>query len=314
MKALVTGGLGYVGSVLCSELAERGIQVRNVDADYYGRLSGGTHPGSEFIHADIRDTETISKYLDDVDGVVHLAAIVGDSAGNLDPEATIAINSAATSALAAECAKRRVKLVFASTSSVYGYNGHELLEESAKTVPLSVYASCKLAAEEAIMKLLPEDSVVFRLGTLYGLSPRMRFDLVVNRFIGQAIQDGRITVFGGSQLRPFLHVRGAARFIAEALLSERAGLYNLGGTNYTILEVAEMISNLSGCEVKVYDEIKDLRNYAVDSAKAVAAFGPLETPSIEFAFDEVSKAYQGGEIKDYGERKYNNEELLRQRG
>jgi len=312
MKVLVTGGLGYLGSVLRRELEADGIQTRIIDADYYKQVPLGDGRSSDFMRADIRDTPFVSKQLEGVDAVVHLAAIVGDSAGDLNQEMTIEVNEASTARLAEECARRGVKMIFASTSSVYGYNGSALLAEGAKTVPLSVYAICKLAAEEAITKVLPDKSVIFRFGTLFGLSPRMRFDLVVNRFIGQAIQDRRIAVFGGSQLRPFLHVNTAAKVIKKALLSDRTGLYNVGGNNLTIREVAKTVSHLSRCEVRVYEEIKDIRNYAIDSGKAEAAFGPLKRPGIEFAFGEISAAYQSGAIKDYALKIYNNEEMLRE--
>jgi len=312
MKVLVTGGLGYLGSVLRRELESDGIQARVLDTDCYHQIPMGDGHAVDLLRTDIRDTSLVSKQLDGVDAVVHLAAIVGDSAGDLDQEMTIEVNEASTARLAAECARKGIRMIFASTSSVYGYNGHELLAEDARTIPLSVYAICKLAAEDAILGALPDRSVVFRFGTLFGLSPRMRFDLVVNRFIGQAIQDRRIAVFGGNQLRPFLHVGTAARAIKKALLSNRTGLYNFGGTNMTIMEVAKTVSKMSQCEVKIYPEIKDIRNYAIDSRKAEATFGHLEGPGIEFAFGEISDAYRSGIISDYALRIYNNEEMLRE--
>ena len=312
MKVLVTGGLGYLGSVLRKELETDGIQTRVIDTDCYHQVPVGDGYSMDLLRADVRDTPILSKELDSVDAVVHLAAIVGDSAGNLNQEMTIEVNEASTARLASECARKGLRMIFASTSSVYGYNGTGLLAEDARTVPLSVYAVCKLAAEEAIVKVLPDRAVIFRFGTLFGLSPRMRFDLVVNRFIGQAIQDKRIAVFGGDQLRPFLHVSTAARVIKKALLGDRIGLYNIGGTNMTIMEVAETVSRLSQCEVKVYPEIKDIRNYAINSKKAEATFGPLDGPGIDFAFEEISAAYRRGAIKDYGLKIYNNEEMLRE--
>ena len=311
MKVLVTGGLGYLGSVLRRVLEADGIQTRVVDTDCYEQVPLNDGHGIDLLRADIRDTHLVEEQLDGMDAVVHLAAIVGDPAGNLDPEMTIEVNATSTARLAAACARRGIRMIFASTSSVYGYNGTSLLAENARTIPLSVYASCKVAAEVAIAKALPEKSVIFRLGTLYGLSPRMRFDLVVNRFIGQAIQDRRIAVFGGSQLRPFLHVSSAAEVIKKALLGDMSGLFNLGGTNLTIMEVAKTISRMSNCEVKVYDQIKDIRNYAIDSGKAGAVFGPIYGPGIEFAFDKISAAYRNGQIRDYALRVYNNEEMLR---
>ena len=311
MKVLVTGGLGYLGSVLCRELRAGGIEPRIIDSDHFNQVPVWDGHGVDLTRGDIRNAPLVAKQLDGVDAVVHLAAIVGDSAGNLNPEMTIEVNVASTARLALECAGRGIRMIFASTSSVYGYNGSSLLAEGARTIPLSLYASCKLAAEDVILRKLPDKALVFRFGTLFGLSPRMRFDLVVNRFIGQAIQDKRISVFGGSQLRPFLHVGTAAGVIKKALLSDRAGLYNIGGTNLTILDVAKTVSKLSGCEVRIHEEIKDFRNYAIDSTKAEADFGPLAGPGIEYAFAEISEAYLNGRIKDYALKAYNNEEMLR---
>ena len=313
MKVLVTGGLGYLGSVLCRQLEEDGIEPRIIDTDYFNQVPVWDGHGVDLICGDVRDDALVVKHLGDVDAVVHLAAVVGDPAGNLNPEMTIEVNVASTARLAAECAERGIRMVFASTSSVYGYNGTELLAEGARTVPLSLYANCKLAAEDVILRKLPDKSLVFRFGTLFGLSPRMRFDLVVNRFIGQSIQERRISVFGGSQLRPFLHVSTAAKVIERALSGGRgrAGLYNIGGTNIPIIDVARTVSSLSGCEVKVHEEIKDFRNYAIDSSKFERAFGPIGGPGIEFAFTEISEAYRSGKIRDYTLNVYNNEEMLR---
>lgn len=307
MKILVTGGMGYLGCVTVSRLMEEGYDVRVLDSLIYGN-NLGRDLDFELVRGDIRDYGALSKALKGVDVVIHLAAIVGEPAANLDKELAVTVNYLATRKLAELCAEQRARLIFASTCSVYGAKPNELLKENDDLFPLSIYAISKLAGEEAIEKMNP-DSVIFRLGTLFGYSPRMRFDLVVNLFIAQAVQDGKITVFGGSQYRPVVHVQDVAVAFVEALNSSERGVFNLGGFNYRIIDIAEILRRRNGCEVKMFEEIRDPRNYAVDSALAKKTFGVEFNKDIEFAINEIESALNT-HIKDYKEPIYNNKEWL----
>jgi nucleoside-diphosphate-sugar epimerase len=310
MNVLVTGGLGYLGSVLVPKLIQNGFKVRVLDSLIYGNFLNPTED-FELIEGDIRNHDLLLKATEGVDAVIHLAGIIGDSAANLDKELTINVNYLATKQLADLCGKKGLKLVFSSTCSVYGARPNEMITEKSKIAPLSLYATSKLIAEEAIRKSC-KDYVIFRLGTLFGLSPRMRFDLVINRFITQAIQDRKITVFGGQQRRPFVHVQDVSAIFVKALNGAADGIYGLGGTNYKIMDVASIIKQKSGCIVNVTSDSNDQRDYAVDSALAEKALGFRSTKNIEFAVDEIGEAYAKGKIRDYRAPIFNNEEWLKQ--
>jgi nucleoside-diphosphate-sugar epimerase len=264
------------------------------------------------VQADIRNTELLGRVIRGVEATIHLAAIVGEAACNLSVAAATEINFVATRELAALCRKFHVRLLFASTSSVYGANSAGTLREDSPIYPLSVYALSKVAAEEAIMRVCP-DSLIFRLGTLYGLSPRMRFDLVMNKFVAQAIEDKKLTVLGGPQVRPFIHVRDVAEAFSAGLTSDVTGVLNLGGVNMTILDVAQKIQREVPCDVITYGEIRDPRNYAVDSGLAAELLGIGLAPRIEEAVEEIKNAYGAGAIRSYHDRQHSNEESLRGR-
>lgn len=310
MNVLVTGGLGYLGSVTVEKLIEKGFRVKILDLLIYGNSLSQKGKNFELIKGDIRNNTLLLKATEDVDAVIHLAGIIGASAANLDKELTINVNYLATKRLAELCSKKNLKVIFSSTCSVYGARPDEVIRENSQIAPLELYAMSKLIGEEAITKRC-NDHAIFRLGTLYGLSPKMRFDLVINRFIAQAIQDRKITVYGGSQRRPFVHVQDVADIFVRALNSDAHGIYNIGGTNYRIQEVAEIINQKTGCSVSVLDNLKDQRDYAVDSTLAEKTFGFKNASNIKFAVDEITDAYGKGVIKDYKEPIFNNEEWLK---
>jgi nucleoside-diphosphate-sugar epimerase len=311
MKVLITGGLGYLGSVLIDKLIEKGFSVKVLDLLMYGNFLTQKGRNVELIKGDVRDYNVLLKTTEDVEAVIHLAGIIGDSAANLDKELTINVNYLATRQLAELCAKRGLKLIFSSTCSVYGARPGEVITEKSQIAPLSLYAMSKLVSEEAIKKRC-NDYVIFRLGTLFGLSPRMRFDLVINRFIAQAIQDRKIAVYGGHQRRPFVHVQDISDIFIKALNNDTNGIYNVGGNNYKILSAAEIIKGKVGCNVSVISDLKDPRDYAVDSALAEETFMFRDPKKIEFAVDEIKDAYTKRVIKDYKESIFSNEEWLKQ--
>jgi nucleoside-diphosphate-sugar epimerase len=310
MKVLVTGGLGYLGCIVVQRLLKEGFEVRVLDSMLYGKHIDEKKLEFELMQGDVRNTDTISKALENADAVIHLAAIVGEPAVNLDKENSVNVNYLAVRELAQLAKEKGVRLVFTSTCSVYGASTGKLLNEKSKVFPLSIYAISKLAAEEAIEKI-NGDFIIFRLGTLFGLSPRMRFDLVVNRFVAQGIQDKKISVFGGSQFRPFVHVQDVASAFVKAIKTDNKGLFNLGGSNYRIADLAELLAEKTNCEVVTIKEIKDPRNYAVDSKLFEKAFDLRFEKDVEFAINEIMAAYSHKVVKNYKEPIYNNEEWLR---
>ncbi len=184
-----------------------------------------------------------------------------------------------------------------------------MITEKSAIAPLSLYAMSKMLAEDAIRKRC-ENYVIFRLGTLFGLSPRMRFDLVVNRFIAQAIQEKTITVYGGAQRRPFVHIQDVSDIFVKALDSDKKGTYNLGGENYMISDVAKIIEQKTGCHVQLRNDMADPRDYAVDSSLAKKTFGFKVNRNIEYVVAEIKSAYEKGIVKDYKEPIFNNGEWL----
>ena len=313
MKVLITGGMGYLGSIIIGKLLEKGMTVKVVDSLIYGNSVDPNQARIEMVEGDIRDSQLLQEAIRDVDCIIHLAGIIGDAAANLDKEATIRVNYLATRRLAALCGRKGLRFIFSSTCSVYGARPDELIKEDSPIAPLSLYAMSKLLAEESIMKRC-DDYAIFRLGTLFGFSPRMRFDLVINRFIAQAIQDGEITVYGGLQRRPFVHVQDVSNVFVKALDYDIKGTYILGGTNYKIQDAAEVIKQKTGCKVTTFDGLKDPRDYAVDSSCAEKVLGFKNVKKVEFAVDEIKNAYAKRIIKDYREPLFNNEEWLKQHG
>ena len=257
MKVLVTGGAGYLGSVLSRKLLEKGYQVRVVDSMWYGmepieKLLNDKN--FELIQGDIRNLVLTVKSLMEVDAVIHLASIVGMPASSIEPRTSEEINYLATKNIAELCHLHEIgTYIFASTCSVYGSQPNVLITEKSKLEPIDYYAKQKYLSERAIGWLNPAPTIL-RFGTLFGLSPRMRFDLVINLFVAQALKEGKITVFGGHQYRPFLHVNDAADSLIFALENNLTGTYNAISENLTILQAAERISAVTDCEIEISDE------------------------------------------------------------
>ncbi len=250
---LVIGGAGYIGSALVPKLLDQGYRVRLLDLLLFGKepISGVlNHPRLELVQADFRRVDEVVRAMRDVDAVIHLGAIVGDPACALDKDLTIEVNLMATRMIAEVAKGCGVKrFIFASTCSVYGASD-EILDEGSALNPVSLYARSKIASEQVLLAIADEhfDPVILRFGTIYGLSRRIRFDLVVNLLAAKAVVEHHITIFGGDNWRPFVHVDDAALAIQkvldapQALVSQQT--FNVGSDeqNYTIQQVGATIS------------------------------------------------------------------------
>ncbi len=309
---MLTGGAGYLGSLLSRELLSKGYEVRVIDILWYG-----IEPIKEclenkkfvLIKDDIRNITTLATSMKDVDAVIHLASIVGMTASTIDSKMSYAVNYVATKNIAELCQLHAIDTyIFASTCSVYGSQSNIMMSEKSPTIPLDYYAEQKLKCEKAI-KRLNKATTILRFGTLFGLSHRMRFDLVINRFIAQALLEGKITVFGGEQRRPFLHVLDAVNSVTLALEKNLTGTYNVVSENLSIKEAARRINKTAGCEIEFSTDIIDKRDYVV-SAEKIRRFGFKPTKNIEFAFKEIKNVIDDGKIKDYNDKKYDNYKLL----
>ncbi len=322
---LVVGGAGYLGSVICRKLLAKKYNVRVLDTLLFGEepiLCLRDKPGFEFIHGDVRNIGTITKALSNVDAVIHLAAIVGDPAGQHLPTNTIETNYLATMTLAQACKYQQInRFIFASTCSVYGMGNYEL-DELAPLNPVSLYARSKIESEKGILTLTDENFLptVLRLSTLHGLSPRMRFDLVVNTFAMNSMIDKKITLFNGDQWRPFLHVDDAATaFIKtlEAPLNKVGGqVFNVGGSseNYQIKDVAHLIKEINPDttielkDTESKDGLKDRRDYKVCFTKIKDALGFVPEKTVKQSLLEIQEAITSGKLVNPKDQKYRNSE------
>lgn len=324
-RVLVTGGAGFIGSHLVRMLLERGYHVRVLDRFDYGQvgIEGLLHPNFEIIQGDVCNTRDVSRAVRNVDGVIALAAIVGDPACNLNPEETVNLNYASTKILAETCNFYGVRrLVFASSCSVYGASaGGGLLTERSRLNPVSLYARTRVLSENILFDRHGDvEPVVVRLATVFGLSPRMRFDLVVNTLTARAMTDRRISIFGGNQWRPNVHCRDAARAFVMALeapASDVAGeIFNLGGdaNNHRINEIGDMVAEIVGdVVVERRDEIPDPRDYRVSFAKIRRVLGFEPEHSVADGVREVAAALRAdAALRHWQDARFHNVQALQQ--
>jgi nucleoside-diphosphate-sugar epimerase len=307
-RVLVVGGAGYVGGFLTDRLVAAGHAVRVYDRLLYEDVY--LKP-VDFVYGDVRHEATLDPLLAWADAVVWLAALVGDGACSLDPSLTVEINVESVRRLARKFDRR---IVFMSTCSVYGAADGLLTEESPVS-PLSLYAETKLEAEGV---LAASDAVSFRLGTLYGLGDsysRIRMDLVANALTVKALLHGRMSVFGGAQYRPLLHVRDVAEAVLAALSGGSRGIYNLHAANMQIHELAEAISR-EVPEARVHHteiRFQDARNYRVSSDKAARDLGFAPRLRLEDGIREIKALVQQGRIRDLSSPRFSNTDFLRPR-
>ena len=325
-RVLVIGGAGYIGSALLPKLLAKGYRVRLLDLLIYGIEPIEeiiNDPNLEVMQADFRQVDKVVEAMRNIDAVVHLGAIVGDPACALDEELTIEVNLMATRMIAEVAKGSNVsRFVFASTCSVYGANPATLDERSALN-PVSIYARSKLASERVLMSMAESGfgPTSLRFGTIYGLSGRTRFDLVVNLLTAKALADRRITVFGGNQWRPFVHVDDAAEVVLGTLEAPLAlvghQIFNVGSDeqNYTILQIGEIIARLvPDAELVSEGSDTDTRDYKVSFAKLVRTLGFVPRWTVEQGVKQVIEAMEAGRVKDYREARHSNVKFLGDKG
>lgn len=298
MKILVTGGAGYIGSVLVPMLLANGHKVRVLDNLMYGgasMLSLFQNSEFSFIKGDIRDPDTVSKAVSDCDVVIHLAAIVGFPACRKNPDLAQSVNFGGTKVIADTVGKNRLVL-YGSTGSNYGALVDEVCTEETALNPLSLYGKTKTAAELYLREHC--QTVAFRFATAFGVSPRLRLDLLVNEFVHLALKMRYLVVYESSFMRTFIHVRDMARAFLFALENQNkmvGQVYNVGSEdmNYSKAQVAEMIRKrvefyLHYAEV---GEDADKRNYVV-SYKKLNSLGYKTTVSLPEGIDELVRTLE----------------------
>ncbi len=317
---VVTGGGGYIGSILVRRLLAAGERVRVVDRMLHGAhgLSGlEREERLEIQTRDLRDPRTHDEAMEGSDTVIYLAAIVGDKACALDEEVAVQTNWTATVAFARRAAALGVRrFVFASTCSVYGEGRNELLLETSPVRPLSLYAETRRNAEIGILELVAMETfepVILRFGTVYGLSPRMRFDLVVNLLTLRAVRHGEITIFGGSQWRPFVHVTDIAHALelalSEPLPLDGEPILNVGDNleNYQLRDLKEEYERvIPGVRVRMAEEATDPRTYRVSFDRIERLWGFRASRRVRDGIEEIAKAIRAGAIPDPDDPRYVN--------
>jgi len=296
MNVFVTGGCGYKGTVLVPKLLERGYKVQVLDAQWFGNFLP-THPNLTVTKGDVRDIESIN--LQSVDTVIHLSSVANDPCGDLDPKLTWEISALATMQLADKAVRQGVKqFIFASSGSVYGIKDEDQVTEDLELKPISEYNKTKMVSERVLLSYQDDMMVqVIRPATVCGMSRRMRLDVAVNLLTMQALEKGKITVFGGDQARPNIHMDDITDVYLHFMdHPEHTGVFNAGFENITILDIANLITKYIPVEI-IVTESNDPRSYRINSDKLLATgFKPKKT--VEHAVEEIIESYRSGVLKD----------------
>jgi nucleoside-diphosphate-sugar epimerase len=308
MKVLIVGGAGYVGGGIV-DLLSKDNEVTVYDSLIY---ENSYRKNVNFIFGDIRDYKKINNILKEYDAVIWLAALVGDGACAINPALTHEINSETVKNLVKNF---KGKIVFLSTCSVYGAQ-EGVLDENSVVNPLSEYASSKLVAEKY---LEDADAIIFRLGTLFGVGDqfsRIRLDLVVNILTTKAYIDKKMSVFGGEQWRPLLHVKDVANAIGHTLDTQTNGIFNLHYKNFKIIEIANEIKNkMSDVEIETTPlPFQDARNYQVSSDKLKDVTGFEAVVDLSQGINEMHQLISSNRIKDINDPRYSNQNFLQTYG
>lgn len=322
MDVLVTGGAGYVGSTLVPFLLESGHRVRVLDRlahDAPSLLGVWAHPAFEFRRGDVCDRDAVADALRGADAVVHLAAVVGDPACAAAPELARQVNLDASLALLDESRRAGVRrFVFASTCSNYGRSAEpeRHVDEGAPLNPVSLYAETKVAVERAMLDEAGCGGMAvtpLRFATVFGVSPRMRFDLTVNEFTAEMLLRRRLVVFGEKFWRPYVHVRDVARAVAAVLASDREAVdgevFNVGSTaeNYQKQTLVELIlAHAPDARVEFVHRAEDPRDYRVAFEKIRGRLGFVATRTVPEGIAEVARLVDAGVIGDYSAARYRN--------
>lgn len=293
---LVTGATGYKGSVLVPKLLNAGYHVTAWDLQWFG-CQLPIHDNLTLIKKDVRD---ISEHdLQGIDAIIHLASIANDPCGDLNPKLTWEVSALATMQLADKTKRVGIKhFIYASSGSVYGVKNEDQVTEELTLEPISEYNKTKMVAERVLLSYQKDMTVqIVRPATVCGLSPRMRLDVAVNMLTIQALKNGEITVFGGEQSRPNVHIDDITDLYIFLLENPQVtGVYNVGFENLTISEIAQYIGERLNAKITITPS-NDPRSYRINSDKLLATgFTPKKT--VENAVTEIIEAYRAGALED----------------
>ena len=318
-QVLVTGGAGYVGSVLTPKLLAAGYGVRVLDLCFFGEESLAAvqdHPRFELVRGDIRDRQLLEKVIPGCDAVIHLACISNDPSFDLDPDLGKSINYDAFFDLVDVSRNSGVKrFIYASSSSVYGIKSEPNVTEELALEPLTDYSKYKAMCEEVLLDRRRPGftTLILRPATVCGYSPRLRLDLTVNILTNHAYHNRLIKVFGGQQMRPNLHIEDMTDLYIQSLQWPAAEIdgeiFNVGYENHKVSEIATLVREVVGDAEIVTTPTDDLRSYHICSDKIRARLGFEPQHAIQNAARELVTAFQAGKVPDAmtGKRYYNVE-------
>jgi nucleoside-diphosphate-sugar epimerase len=321
-KIIITGGAGYVGSVLVPKLLDKGYQVKVLDLFIFGDEVFNEvkdHPNLEQIKGDIRDESLLRKEIPGCDAVIHLACISNDPSFELNPDLGKSINYDAFTPLVEISKENGVKrFIYASSSSVYGVKEEKNVTEDLKLEPLTDYSKYKALCEEALDKKREPGFVtlIIRPATVCGYSPRLRLDLTVNILTNHAVTNGIIKVFGGQQMRPNIHIEDMADLYIKTLewSDEQVDgkIYNAGYENFTVTELAESVRKIVNKDVQIVTtQTDDNRSYHISSDKLKRELGFSAQHSVDDAIMDLVKAFKDGRIPNsMTDNKYYNIKVM----
>lgn len=305
-KILVVGGAGYVGGVVTDLLIKSNYKVNVYDKLLY---EDSFRKKVNFINGDIRDKKKLLPFLNWADVVIWMAALVGDGACSIDPKVTFDVNSHSLKFLAKNFKKQ---IIFFSTCSVYGEQ-EGIIDENCKLNPLSVYAKSKILAEKYLSK---NKAHIFRLGTLFGVGDdfsRIRMDLAVNTLTAKAFYEKKLTIFGGEQYRPLLHVKDAARAIIHVIGKSSYGIYDLSYKNYKILNLGMEIKKFFKNKIKIEKismKFQDTRNYRVKGEKQKKILKFKTKYKVIDGIKEIFNLLKNKRISNINDPRYTNQKYL----
>lgn len=293
MRITVTGGLGYIGSVLVPKLLAKGHHVKVIDIGWFGNHLE-KHPKLKVVQDDIRN----DFHLGQADAIIHLAAVANDPTGELDPKLTWEVNALATTRLADKAVREGVQqFIYASSGSVYGISEAQQVTEETPLVPLSEYNKSKLVAERALLSYADQMQVkILRPATVCGVSPRMRLDVMVNSLTMQAAKNGLMKFGGGDQYRPNVHIEDMCAAYLWFLEHPLTGIYNVGFENLQIKKIAYMVGKHANARTQAMPST-DKRSYRLNSDKLLAT-GFKPTKTVDHAISEIVGQVKAGLLID----------------